>query len=159
MSTLGMYELTHPELLSESDLKQILENRCIDFSDYKNLSRFELIELYKRVALPLPQRQSESIQNSDIRQHHEAMYSVNESHRNSVSLNGTSTRKTDINETEKEIFCIRPKSSANELKQTSDKIRLNNSNTFTKCNGIGKHNNDGKHDEAPSKKRQKITWP
>ncbi|XP_071872249.1 uncharacterized protein isoform X1 [Bombus fervidus] len=159
MSTLGMYELTHPELLSESDLKEILENRCIDFSDYKNLSKFELIELYKRVALPLPQRQSESTQNSDIRQHNETMYSVNESHRNPVSLNGTSTRKTDVNETAKEILCTRPKSSANELKQTSNKICLYNSNTFTKCNSIGKRNNDGKHDEAPSKKRQKITWP
>lgn len=159
MSTLGMYELTHPELLSESDLKEILENRCIDFSDYKNLSRFELIELYKRVALPLPQRQSESTQNSDIRQHNEAIYSVNESHRNPVSLNRTSTRKTDVNETAKEIFCISPKSSENELKQTSNKIRLYNSNTFKRCNGIDKHNNDGTHDEAPSKKRQKITWP
>ncbi|XP_071872250.1 uncharacterized protein isoform X2 [Bombus fervidus] len=133
--------------------------RCIDFSDYKNLSKFELIELYKRVALPLPQRQSESTQNSDIRQHNETMYSVNESHRNPVSLNGTSTRKTDVNETAKEILCTRPKSSANELKQTSNKICLYNSNTFTKCNSIGKRNNDGKHDEAPSKKRQKITWP
>ena len=26
MSPLGMYELTHPESLSESDLKEILEN-------------------------------------------------------------------------------------------------------------------------------------
>lgn len=46
----------------------------------------------------------------------------------------------------KEIFCIRPKSSANELKQTSNKMRLYNSNTFKKCNGIDKRNNDGKHD-------------
>lgn len=46
----------------------------------------------------------------------------------------------------KEIFCIRSKSSANELKQTSNKMRLYNSNTFKKSNGIDKRNNDGKHD-------------
>lgn len=38
------------------------------------------------MALPLPQRQSESTQNSDIRQHNETMHCVNESHRNPVSL-------------------------------------------------------------------------
>ncbi|KAF3423653.1 hypothetical protein E2986_03507 [Frieseomelitta varia] len=134
--------------------------RCIDFSDYKNLSRFELIELYKRVALPLPQRQSESIQNSDKKQHNEGTNHVDELHRDSILMNGTST-KTDINGTTKiaESFYVRSKSPANELKQTSKKICLDNSNNFTQSNGIDKRINDEKHDDAPSRKRQKITWP
>ncbi|XP_012348441.1 uncharacterized protein LOC100869130 isoform X1 [Apis florea] len=161
MSTLGMYELTHPESLSDSQLKEILENRCIDFSDYKNLSRFELIELYKRVALPLPQRHSESTQNSEIKGHNEAIHFDNELYRNSISLNGTNSTKIYINEITKmpESSYMKSKSSTNEIKQTSKKICLNNSNNFTKCNGIDKHVNDEKYDGAPSKKRQKITWP
>ncbi|KOX72787.1 hypothetical protein WN51_00727 [Melipona quadrifasciata] len=151
MSTLGMYELTHPESLSESDLKEILENRCIDFSDYKNLSRFELIELYKRVALPLPQRQSESIQNSDKKQHNEGTNHVDELYRNSVLMNGTST-KTDVNGTTKitESFCVKSKFPVNEFNQTSKKICLHNSNNFTKSNDIDKRINDEKHDVCMS---------
>ncbi|OAD58457.1 hypothetical protein WN48_11111 [Eufriesea mexicana] len=86
MSSLGMYELTHPESLSESQLKEILENRCIDFSDYKHFSKSDLIELYKRVALPLPQRQSENIQNFDTKGYNEEIYSTNEFHRKLVLL-------------------------------------------------------------------------
>lgn len=41
---------------------------------------------------------------------------------------------------------VRSKSSTNEIKQTSKKIRLNNSNNFTKCNDIDKHVNDEKYD-------------
>lgn len=41
---------------------------------------------------------------------------------------------------------MRSKSSTNEIKQTSKKIRLNNSNNFTKCNGIDKHVIDEKYD-------------
>ncbi|CAD1479755.1 unnamed protein product, partial [Heterotrigona itama] len=121
--------------------------RCIDFSDYKNLSRFELIELYKRVALPLPQRQSESIQNSDKKQHNEGTNHIDELHRNSVLMNGTSS-KTDVNGTTKlaESSCVRSKSPANDRKQTSKKICLHNSNNFTKSNGIDKRTNDEKHD-------------
>ncbi|XP_031370305.1 uncharacterized protein LOC116186607 isoform X2 [Apis dorsata] len=156
MLTLGMYELTHPESLSDSELKEILENRCIDFSDFKNLSRFELIELYKRVALPLPQRHSENMQNLEIKGHNEATHFDNELYRNSISFT-----KICINETTKmlESSYVRSKSSTNEIKQTSKKIRLNNSNNFTKCNDIDKHVNDEKYDGAPLKKRQKITWP
>lgn len=41
---------------------------------------------------------------------------------------------------------MKSKSSTNEIKQTSKKICLNNSNNFTKCNGIDKHVNDEKYD-------------
>ncbi|CAL7941284.1 unnamed protein product [Xylocopa violacea] len=161
MSTLGMYELTHPELLSESELKEILENRCIDFDNYKNLSKSELIELYKRVALPLPQRQSENIDNLDTKKYTEAMHYINESHTNSVFSNDTSSTTTNPDETREvsEFSSERPKSPMNEVKEVSKKIRLHNSENVTKCNGIDKRINDEKVDEAPMKKRQKITWP
>ncbi|XP_076756706.1 uncharacterized protein LOC143426876 [Xylocopa sonorina] len=161
MSTLGMYELTHPELLSESELKEILENRCIDFDNYKSLSKSELIDLYKRVALPLPQRQSESIDNLDTKKYTEAMRFANESHRNSVSSDNPTNTATDLNETREasEFSCTRSKSPTNEDTEASKKMRLHNSNNVTKCNGIDKRINNEKIDEAPMKKRQKITWP
>lgn len=38
------------------------------------------------MALPLPQRQSESTQNSEIKGHNEAIHFDNELYRNSISL-------------------------------------------------------------------------
>ncbi|XP_017755077.1 PREDICTED: uncharacterized protein LOC108547181 [Eufriesea mexicana] len=161
MSSLGMYELTHPESLSESQLKEILENRCIDFSDYKHFSKSDLIELYKRVALPLPQRQSENIQNFDTKGYNEEIYSTNEFHRKLVLLTSTCSTKASLNETIKTpaTSSVRSKSSINEFKQTSKKIRLCNSNNVLKYNGIDKRISDEKHDGASPKKKQKITWP
>lgn len=44
---------------------------CIDFDNYKNLSRSQLIELYKRVAMPLPKRGTENSEDSDIKNSNE----------------------------------------------------------------------------------------
>ncbi|XP_011862092.1 PREDICTED: uncharacterized protein LOC105558792 isoform X2 [Vollenhovia emeryi] len=57
MSRLGTYELTHPESLSEHQLREILKNSCIEILKFEKLCRSELLEMYKRVAMPLPQRQ------------------------------------------------------------------------------------------------------
>ncbi|KOC62884.1 hypothetical protein WH47_02587 [Habropoda laboriosa] len=146
MLPLGIYELTHPESLSEFELKEILENRCIDFSNYKNLSKLELIELYKRVALPLPQRQSKSSQNLDTERQNEATSSTNEFYRNSISSNGTNSMRT-IKSRKIEapkLFRTRPESPVNEV--ASKRICLHNLSNITKCNGVHKHKNDEKHD-------------
>ncbi|CAK9796388.1 hypothetical protein ANTQUA_LOCUS765 [Anthophora quadrimaculata] len=159
MLSLGIYELTHPESLSEVELKEILKNRCIDFSNYKSSSKSELIELYKRVALPLPQRQSEDSENLDIKREDEATSSINEAHRNSISSNGVNSMKTARNQTieESKPVCTRSKSTMNEL--TPKRTYLHKLSNTTKCNSIDKRTCDEKHDGAPLKKRQKITWP
>ncbi|XP_076652120.1 uncharacterized protein LOC143358679 [Halictus rubicundus] len=163
MSTMEMFHLTHPDVLSDPELREILENCCIDFNNYKHLSRSQLIELYKRVAMPLPKRGSENSQNSDNNKNNEQEknHLADECQSDVVSFNGTSNIKRSISEIKlsPSSCSTKPKSPVNELKQTSKKIRLYNSNNMRDYNGIDKRINDGKHDEAPSKKRQKITWP
>lgn len=154
----GTDRLMHPELMSESELREILENRCIDFNNYQNLSRSKLIELYNRIALPLPQRQSDDAEKSDVK-NNETANSVNEYQENSVFLNGTSAKTSEVTKTER-FNSVREGSPVNEvIKQTPKKIKLCNSNKGTKCNGIEKRPSDEKQDESPMKKRQKITWP
>lgn len=161
MLTSDTYQLTHPESLTDAELKEILENRCIDFSNYKNLTRCGLIELYKRVAMPLPQRESENNHSSSINKDNKETNSVNESHQNLSNLNGTSDTKIHINEITKssQISHMKLTTSEHELKCSTKKMRLYNSNTETKCNGVDKCDDDDKFEGAPSRKRQKITWP
>ncbi|XP_012152402.1 uncharacterized protein LOC105664069 isoform X2 [Megachile rotundata] len=140
---------------------RILCERCIDFSNYKNLTRCGLIELYKRVAMPLPQRQNENNHSASTNKDNKETNSVNESHQNLTLLNGTNNTKININEVTKSSQTSHMKLTTpeNELKCSTKKICLYNSNTVTKCNGVDKRNGDDKLDGAPSKKRQKITWP
>ncbi|XP_076243226.1 uncharacterized protein LOC143184690 [Calliopsis andreniformis] len=160
MLTLATFQLTHPEALSETELREILENSCIDSSTYKNLSRLELIDLYKRIAMPLPQRQDEHIQDSDTKKCDEKQCSVKESQKNSISLNRNIVER---NKSETEIsqssHMRRLKSPVSDLKQTNKRIHLFNSNNLKQSNGINKRLNNEKHIDSPSKKRQKITWP
>ncbi|EZA48762.1 hypothetical protein DMN91_005217 [Ooceraea biroi] len=65
MSWLGAYELTHPESLSERQLREVLKNSCIDIRNFEKLCKSELLEIYKRVAMPLPQRQRGNAKDSD----------------------------------------------------------------------------------------------
>ncbi|XP_076300356.1 uncharacterized protein LOC143218792 [Lasioglossum baleicum] len=158
-----MFHLTHPEVLSDPELREILENCCIDFNNYKHLSRSQLIELYRRVAMPLPKRGSENCQNSDANKNNkqEEEHLADEYRSDVVPFNGTSNIKRSISEVKSSpsSCSMKPKSPVNELKQTPKKIRLCNSNNLRDYNDIDKRVNDGKLDEAPSKKRQKITWP
>ncbi|XP_034181411.2 uncharacterized protein LOC117604914 isoform X1 [Osmia lignaria lignaria] len=149
MLTLETYQLTHPESLTDAELREILENRCIDFNHYKNFTRCELIELYKRVAMPLPQRQSENSQNSNVKKDNEESNSVNESHQNSVPLNDTSSTKPNVNEVTKAPQFSNMKSATspgNEFKCTTKKVHLCNSSNIIKCNGVDKRNSDEKFD-------------
>ncbi|XP_078043269.1 uncharacterized protein LOC144473350 isoform X1 [Augochlora pura] len=158
-----MFHLTHPEVLSEPELREILENCCIDFNNYKHLSRSQLIELYKRVAMPLPKRQDDISENLDnkMSSDQEKKNTVDVCQRDTASLNGTISTKRSISEIKSSPSpcSTKPKSPVNEFKQTPKKIRLYNSNNLRAFSDSDKRINDGKHDEAPSKKRQKITWP
>lgn len=48
--------LLQPELLSETALKQILELRCMKLQNMNSMSKAQLVEIFYRVAAPLPQR-------------------------------------------------------------------------------------------------------
>ena len=159
MLTLGMFQLTHPEALSETELREILEYSCIDSSTYKHLSRLELIDLYKRVAMPLPPRREHS-ESSDTKKCNGERNSINESHKDSGSSNGIRDAiRPEYKTRTSESSLSLPKSPVNELRHTPKKIRLYNSNNAKQCNGTDKRVSDDKHYEAPLKKRQKITWP
>ncbi|KAG7209621.1 hypothetical protein KM043_011272 [Ampulex compressa] len=151
MSTLGLYELTHPELLTESELRHVLKNSCIDFSRFEELSKNELIETYKRVALPLPQRQYENVQ-----------YLYGQIHENqqkgnydswSVKRSFSNITTSHPSQTERLKFCV------NDHKSTPKKICLSTSKEEKESYGVEKRASDGRGDGAPTKKRQKITWP
>ncbi|XP_076622595.1 uncharacterized protein LOC143342513 isoform X2 [Colletes latitarsis] len=147
MLTLGMYQLTHPEVLSEAELREMLENTCIDFNNYKHLSRSKLIELYKRVAMPLPQRQNEEkSQNSDSKKNNEGKSLVNESHTNSVSLINVKNISKNIDETSQPFYVAKSKSPVNDLKYISKKSYLCNSNDIKGHNNTDKRVNNEKHE-------------
>lgn len=152
------YRLTHPEVMSEAELRDILRNSCIDFSNFEKLCRSELIEMYKRIAMPLPQRQSEGAQNSAT----DNKNSTNDFDKYSDTLsNSTHTLKRSLSDSTKMSHSsnLRSKSPANECNSAPKKIRLAKAKSGSEFNGVDKRTNDGKHDESPLKKRQKITWP
>lgn len=51
-----VFSLLQPELLSERELREILTSRCVARNLF-NLTKSELVELFRNVALPLPQRE------------------------------------------------------------------------------------------------------
>ncbi|KZC07278.1 hypothetical protein WN55_07689 [Dufourea novaeangliae] len=162
MSTLDMFHLTHPEVLSDPELREILENSCIDFTNYKHLSRPQLIELYKRVAMPLPRRGSENSQDLDTKKtnEEEKKDSADNCKKDILSLNGKNNTQRNVNGTKiYQTSCPRPKTPVNDLQHTPKKIHSCSLYSFKNYNGVDKRVNDGTHDDSPSKKRQKITWP
>ncbi|XP_023727696.1 ashwin isoform X2 [Cryptotermes secundus] len=48
--------LLQPELLNETALKQILELRCVKLQNMNSMSKAQLVEIFYRIATPLPQR-------------------------------------------------------------------------------------------------------
>lgn len=52
----SVFHFLQPELLNETALKQILELRCVKLPNMKAMSKAQLVEIFYRVAVPLPQR-------------------------------------------------------------------------------------------------------
>lgn len=173
MSTLDLHRPTQPELMSENELCQILKNSCIEIQNFEKLSKIELVEIYKRVAMPLPQRQC-----ADKKYTEENYESVNgncgseEYDKNIILENLKSNESNNISNTnlyEKRKRVHQGKSVeilnsfVDETKSVSKKMRLSTtSKVETDCNGLTKHMTNEKHEDSaltPIKKRQKITWP
>ncbi|XP_065221624.1 uncharacterized protein LOC135846454 [Planococcus citri] len=51
-------KILHPDLLPAEELRQILESLSIEIPSH--LSKVELVEVFKKVAVPLPQRRKET---------------------------------------------------------------------------------------------------
>ncbi|KAL6443989.1 hypothetical protein ACFW04_001746 [Cataglyphis niger] len=159
MSKLGTYELTHPELLSEHQLREILKNSCIEVLNFGKLCKSELLEMYKRVAMPLPQRQCGRVKNLGTE-----VNVVSDKSVIAISSNNTHSLTADLNKGNKRTCQLsqadRLKFSVNDPKSVHKKIRVcSMPKVETTCNGISKRRCDEQNEESLMKKRQKITWP
>ena len=157
MSKLGAYELTHPESLSERQLREILKNSCIEVLNFEKMCKSELLKMYKQVAMPLPQRQCGNAKNLDTEINMIPDKSVtaisNDTHSLAADLNKGSKRTCQLSQTD------RLKLPVNDPKSVHKKIRLCSTSVETTWNGISKRRCDEQNEESLMKKRQKITWP
>ncbi|KAL2740221.1 uncharacterized protein V1478_000362 [Vespula squamosa] len=169
MSIIDSHRLTEPEFLSEYELCQILKNRCIEITNFEKLSKIELIELYKRVAMPLPQRQPGNINCKEANRNNLNRKPVSEIDKNMIvqlSDKHDNTSTTNLPEKKRRVSqgnLIEPKSFMHETKSVLKKVCLTSiSKVEIDCNGINKHEINEENEDStlpPKKKRQKITWP
>ncbi|EGI61099.1 Larval cuticle protein A2B [Acromyrmex echinatior] len=136
MWKLDSYELTHPESLSEHQLREILKNSCIEILKFEKLCKSELLEMYKRVAMPLPQRQHANAKN--------IVDMISENSITVISDNDMHSLATDLNKGNKRIFQTSQLQTdtkpLNDQKSMSKKIRLCSTPKEIGCNGIYKRN-------------------
>ncbi|XP_001607125.1 uncharacterized protein LOC100116309 [Nasonia vitripennis] len=152
--------LIRPESLSESALVEILKSRCIELPNAKNLKKLDLIEMYRRVVLPMPQRRYNGTKHlgkklNDLRISRGISIATEEEqalYESIVSSQSESSTKSDHRKIRLANEDISPK-----------KICLTNSSDERNNpleNGLKRKCND-KETTTPieGKKRQKISWP
>lgn len=153
MSWLGVYELTHPESLSERQLREVLRNSCIEILHFDKLCKNELLEMYKQVVMPLPQRRVNA-KDSEAETIAEKSFTA--------TSDNTFNWTCDLNKGNKRMShsscpqTDRLKSLTNEGKSVQKKSRLCLSEVA--YNG-SKRICDEQTEGLLIKKRQKITWP
>lgn len=54
--TVNAQKLIHPELLSRNELHEILLSRCVQKQHLEGLEKVQLVDLFQRIVMPLPQR-------------------------------------------------------------------------------------------------------
>ncbi|OXU28360.1 hypothetical protein TSAR_008317 [Trichomalopsis sarcophagae] len=149
-----------PESLSESALVEILKSRCIELPNAKNLKKSDLIEMYRRIVLPMPQRRYNETKHlgkklTDLRISRGISIATEEEqalYESIVSSQSELSTKSDHRKIRLANEDISPK-----------KIRLTNSSDERNNpleNGLKRKCND-KETTTPmeGKKRQKISWP
>ncbi|KAH0945104.1 hypothetical protein HN011_010681 [Eciton burchellii] len=150
MSSLDTYELTHPESLSERQLREILKNSCIEIHNFEKLRRNELLEMYKQVAMPFPQRQRAKDSNTagmTLEKFAIANSTYDSNKGNKRTLHSSCPQMSD-----------KLKPFLNDEKSMPKKIRVCSSKSEVTCNGSKRKCNE-QTEELLIKKRQKITWP
>ncbi|XP_019695795.1 uncharacterized protein LOC105180613 [Harpegnathos saltator] len=160
MPSFGSHELTHPELLSEHQLRGLLSNSCIDIRNLEKLCKNELLEIYKRVSMPLPQRQRENTKTSDMKVDTTSEeFIVVAKDNNAYNLNTNLSKGTKRMSPSSQFEEDKLKLSINDKRSLPKKIQLSStSKVETIYNGINKRKSEEQNEE-PLKKYQKITWP
>lgn len=156
---MGAHDLTHPESLSENQLREILKNSCIENQKFERLCKSELVEMYKRIAMPLPQRCHRNANNLDAK--------ADDVSENFTSDNHTHSLTTDLNKGNKRMCQSHLQTTSDQLKSSFNdqtlmhkKIRMHSAPKVDNVyNGIGKRRCNEQNEELLTKKRQKITWP
>lgn len=126
------------------------------------MCKSELLKMYKRVAMPLPQRQGGNAKNLDteinmIPDKSVTSMSNNDTHSSTVDLNEGRKRTCELSQADRLKL---PVNDLNDLKSMDKKIRLcSTPKVETTYNGINKRRCDEQNEELLMKKRQKITWP
>ncbi|KAL6262469.1 hypothetical protein P5V15_007554 [Pogonomyrmex californicus] len=132
------YHLTHPELLSDYQLREILKMRCIRTYEFEKMSRSELLQMYNRMALPLPQRQHNIANSDNNRQDNSRQFNCN-----SLAAGSNKTKRNESPQMDKVNFL------------ENKKIRLYS--PPKESNGIYKRVPEGESEDLSKGKRQKTT--
>ncbi|XP_074102895.1 uncharacterized protein LOC141529979 [Cotesia typhae] len=152
-------DLTSPHLLSDSKLREILKNKCIVIKDIGSMDKLKLFEVFKRIALPMPQRKyndqrslgkklcelrvTKNIKISDVEQSSETL---------DKSFECDDTNHLNTMSDKNGIL----KSPINKLKCEQNNIRL--SNDIHQVSNDQKRKSNMSSNHSPIK-RQKILWP
>ncbi|KAJ8668604.1 hypothetical protein QAD02_010267 [Eretmocerus hayati] len=142
------------ESLPESKLIEILTERCIEIPNFKTMKRSDLIDMFRRISLPQPQRRyNESKQLgkklSDLRINRRISVAIEQDH--SLYQSIISSQKNSSNGSS----CTKPKQSES---MNSSKMEVHLSNPSE--NGYKRKISDKEvSSQAEARKRQKITWP
>ncbi|XP_032669071.1 PH domain-containing protein DDB_G0275795-like isoform X2 [Odontomachus brunneus] len=147
MSSLSSHELTHPELLSDNQLRELLNNSCIDTLNLKNLCKNELLEMYRRISMPLPQRQRGSVKtlNAEVDMiSEESLTVVKDNNMHSLNASLSEGTKRILQSSQLEEDKLKPV--LNDQKSPPKKIRLSSTpKVETTCNVIDKRKWDGQN--------------
>ncbi|XP_012275864.1 uncharacterized protein LOC105697268 [Orussus abietinus] len=168
---LASYQLTHPELLSEETLRELLKNRCIELPRLQLLSKPELVEIYKRVVLPLPQRQFDEARHlgkklSTLRSKNgiaTACYEENVfTEKEEFSPSKSNPEQNGVIQARVNNNVERLKPPISDSKSLPKKICLSHAYKAEKECALKRKHSEIKSFQGSlmdSKKRQKITWP
>ncbi|XP_015523880.1 uncharacterized protein LOC107227286 isoform X1 [Neodiprion lecontei] len=169
MTTLENYQLLHPELLTEDALIQVLRDRCVEEPQLKSATRNELVELFKRVALPLPQRTFDDSTHMG-RKLMSLQRRMDKRGASAVKITSTSDGPSNVGSTLSNNDCnsmhagnvnSRLKPPLEIIGSETKKIRLSKSPVTPKA--LGQNTKQKRKEISPEplgcKKRQRITWP
>ncbi|XP_008551086.1 uncharacterized protein LOC103573682 [Microplitis demolitor] len=156
---MNFMNLTSPHMLSDNKLREILKDRCIEVKDIEFMDKLKLLEIFKRIAMPMPQRKYNDQRSlgkklSDLRL--AKNIKISDHDKTKSELLDKSFESEDKNNSNKSPNNGILKSPINKLKSEQNSIRL--SNNIHQVSNDQKRKNNMSPDQSPTK-RQKISWP
>jgi len=133
------WKLIQPELLSISELVDILKERKLELQESDLTSKVRLMELFKRVAEPLPQRSrfSKTAVSPNLAPH--ISKNINHQSFNHTAKESPGSKAVHLNKSS-------PTKTSIQLKRPSSELAKQSESTM-------------QSEDTPPKKREKITWP